>query len=180
MNISNFAALPAIIIAVLIVDLIVIFLVRYFPSFWGTPINVWYDKFGLSAVIADVLIIVLGIMIGQYAYNTFFAKHYGWNLPLFIALIVGIQVIHDLAFYFGVIKPLPLGHNAMMDVFKIYAESGQGRVVIADSAMMAGSAIIATALLAAPPPATAFIGILAAYAVPYILTTNWRAAHYKK
>jgi hypothetical protein len=79
-----------------------------------------------------------------------------------------------------VIKPIPAGHNAMMDVFKVYAESGQGRVVVADSAMMAGSALIASALLAAPAPATAFIGILAAYAVPYILTTNWRAVPDKK
>jgi len=174
MDLSNYSLFPQILVAVLIVDLIVIFLVRFFPGFWGSTINVWYDKFGLSAVLADVLIIVLGFMIGQYVYKNYFKPTYGWNFLLFAGLLVFIQVAHDMLFYFGAILPIPKGHNAMMDVFKTYAERGGVKVVVADSAMMVGSALIASALASAGAPATAFAGVLAAYAVPFILTTKWQ------
>ena len=173
MDLSDYKYFPQILVAVLIVDLIVIFLVRYFPGFWGSTINVWYDRFGLSAVIADVLVIALGFMIAQYVYRNYFRATYGWNPALFAALLVGVQVLHDLLFYFGVIKPIPQGHNGMMDVFKTYAERGGAKVVVADTAMMLGSFGIASVLAGAHSQVTAFSGILAAYAVPYILTTRW-------
>jgi hypothetical protein len=173
-DLSKYKYFPQILVSVLIVDLIVIFLVRYFPKFWGSTINVWYDKFGLSAVIADVLIIVLGFMLAQYIYKNYIKPDYGYNPYLFAALLVVVQVVHDLLFYFGVIKPIPVGHNAMMDVFKTYAERGGMKVVAADTAMMLGSAAIASFLAAAPKEATLFSGVLAAYAVPYILTTRWQ------
>ena len=174
MDLSDYKYFPQILVAVLVVDLIVIFLVRYFPRFWGSTINVWYDRFGLSAVIADVLVIVLGFMLAQYVYRNYLRPSYGWNPYLFGVLLVSIQVLHDLLFYFGVIKPLPTGHNAMMDVFKTYSERGGLKVVVADSAMMLGSFGIASLLAGAGIPVTQFTGIFAAYAVPYILTTKWQ------
>jgi hypothetical protein len=174
MDLSDYKYYPQILVAILIVDLIVIFLVRYFPGFWGSTINVWYDKFGLSAVISDVLIIALGFFIAQYVYKNYIKPDYGWNPALFGGLLVFIQVVHDLLFYFGVITPIPKGHNAMMDVFKVYAERGGSKVVVADSAMMLGAFGIASLLAGAQPMATVFSGVLAAYAVPYILTTSWQ------
>jgi hypothetical protein len=173
-DLSNYSYFPQILIAVLIVDLIVIFLVRFFPGFWGSTINVWYDRFGLSAVLADVLIIVLGFFIGQYIYKNYLAETYGWNPAIFAGLLVVVQVVHDLLFYFGVIKPIPKGHNEMMDVFKTYAEKGGAKVIVADSAMMLGSFGIATALANASEFATVVSGVLATYALPYILTTRWK------
>lgn len=174
MDLSDYKYFPQILVAVLIIDLIVIFLVRFFPDFWGSTINVWYDRFGLNAVIADVLVIVLGFMLAQYVYRNYLQKNYGWNPYIFGALLVGIQVLHDLLFYFGVIKPIPKGHNAMMDVFKTYADRGGSKVVIADTAMMLGSFGIASYLAGAGSQVTLFSGVLAAYAVPYILTTKWQ------
>jgi hypothetical protein len=174
MDLSDYKYFPQILVSVLIVDLIVIFLVRYFPGFWGATINVWYDRFGLNAVIADVLIIVLGFLLAQFVYKNYLKPDYGWNPVLFGALLVFIQVVHDLLFYFGVILPLPQGHNGMMDVFKTYAERGGSKVIAADTAMMLGSFGIASALAAAAPQTTVFSGVLAAYAVPFILTTRWK------
>jgi hypothetical protein len=173
-DLSKYKYFPQILVSVLIVDLIVIFLVRYFPNFWGSTINIWYDKFGLGAVIADVLIIVLGFMIAQYVYKNYIQSDKEFNPYIFAALLVAVQVIHDMLFYFGVILPIPEGHNAMMDVFKTYAEKGGLKVVAADTGMMLGSAAIASFLAAAPKEATLFSGVLAAYAVPFILTTKWR------
>lgn len=173
-DLSKYKYFPQILVSVLIVDLIVIFMVRYFPNFWGSTINIWYDKFGLGAVIADVLIIVLGFMIAQYVYKNYIQSDKEFNPYIFAALLVAVQVIHDMLFYFGVILPIPEGHNAMMDVFKTYAEKGGLKVVAADTGMMLGSAAIASILAAAPKEATLFSGVLAAYAVPFILTTKWK------
>ena len=173
MDLSNYSYFPQILVAVLIVDLIVIFLVRFFPGFWGSTINVWYDRFGLGAVLADVLVIVLGFFIGQYIYKTYLQDEYGWNPAIFAGLLVVVQVVHDLLFYFGVILPIPQGHNEMIDVFKTYAEKGGVKVIVADSAMMLGSFGIASMLAQAPAFATVVSGVLATYTLPYILTTNW-------
>jgi len=166
--------LAIILVSVTIVDLIILFLIRYFPDFWGKSINDWYNEFGLNAVLADVLSITLGFFIAQAMYGMFFQKTYGWNLPIFIGLLLVIQLVHDLIFYFGVIRPMPQGHNGMIDVFKAYADSGQSRILLADSAMMVSSALIATGLTQLPTSFTIFIGTLAVYAVPYILTTRNR------
>ena len=163
-------------VSVIVVDLVILFLIRFFPDVWGKDINVWYNEFGLNAVIADVLSIVLGFLLAQCAYRSFVFPHIGYSLPVFIALLLAVQLTHDLLFYYGVIQPIPAGHNHMIDVFKAYAASGQGRILVADAAMMIGSALIATALLSLPSMATLFVGSLAVYAVPYILTTRNRFA----
>jgi len=162
------------VVAVIVVDLVVLFLIRYFPDFFGKDINVWYNEFGVNAVIADVLSIVLGFLIAQLVYRTFVFPHIGWSLPVFVAVLLAIQVTHDLLFYYGVIQPIPAGHNGMIDVFKAYAASGQGRILVADAAMMVGSALIASTLAGLPVSATLFVGSLAIYAIPYILTTRNR------
>ena len=161
--------LPQILVSVLVVDVIVIFLVRYFPGFFGKPINDWYDRFGLNAVIADVLVIVLGILIAQYILQYFRIKE---TLPVLLPLVVAIQLVHDLLFHFFIIQPIPKGHNAMIDVFKTYTAGGGATILAADAAMIAGSVLLATGLQAVHPVVTAFTGILAAYTLPYILTTR--------
>lgn len=164
--------LPQILVATLLIDLIVLFLIRYYPGFFGKPINDWYNQFGLNAVISDVLIIVLGFLIAQYVYQAFVEPRLGWNLPVFLLLLVAIQALHDMLFYVGIIRPIPEGHNGMIDVFKAYAESGKGRVILADTGMMVGAGLLASLLASAPIHITAFVGILGAYAIPYILTTQ--------
>ena len=166
---SNFGI---ILVAVTVVDLIVLFLIKYYPDFWGKSINDWYNQFGLNAVLADVLSITLGFLLAQFVYGTFVQPRIGWNLPVFIGLLLLIQLVHDLFFYFGVIRPIPAGHNGMIDVFKAYADFGKSRILLADSSMMVGSALIATALSELPTSASLFVGALAVYAVPYILTTK--------
>jgi hypothetical protein len=123
-------------------------------------------------VISDILIIVLGFLIAQYVYQAFVEPRLGWNLPVFLLLLVAIQAVHDMLFYLGIIKPIPEGHNGMIDVFKAYAESGKGRVILADTGMMVGAGLLASLLASAPTHITAFVGILGAYAIPYILTTQ--------
>ena len=156
-------------IAVLLVDVIVLFLVRFFPDVFGRTINIWYNRFKLEAVLADVLIIMLGFGIARYVYTEYVYPNYDWNPMYFTGLTVVVQVIHDILFYFGVIKQVQPGSNNMMDVFRDYANAGGAKVVAADSAMMIGSSFLSMALKMTSAPWVVMIGLLTAYTVPYIL-----------
>jgi hypothetical protein len=162
-----------ILLAILIIDLIVLFLTKYFPDMLGKALNIWYEKFGFMAVVADVFIIAIGFALARYAYKYFQPIAYdGFNLPLFLGLLVGIQMIHDLIFYFLVIKPIPRGHNRMIDIFKDYGASGGAKIIVADAAMMVGSALIAMVLKEAPPDIATMVGLFSIYTMPYILETT--------
>jgi hypothetical protein len=168
------AVFATIVVSVIVVDLVILFLIRFYPDFWGKDINVWYNEFGLNAVIADVLSIVLGFLLTQLVYRSVVFPHIGWSFPVFVVLLLAVQLAHDMLFYKGVIRPIPAGHNGMIDVFKAYAAAGQGRILVADAGMMVGSALIASTLVGLPTSATMFVGSLAVYAIPYILTTRNR------
>jgi hypothetical protein len=99
-------------------------------------LKLWYDKFGLAAVSADVLSAVIGVLLA-----TFFFPN-AWGLGLVFASIF-IQVLHDLFFYF-VILAVPQGQNQMIDVFKAYADEGGWTILLADALIMTGTVTIAT------------------------------------
>lgn len=163
-----------ILLGILLVDVIVILLSRHFPEFLGRNLNIWYDKFGLNAVLADVLIIAIGFAIARYVYTWYIKPKIGWNPLWFVGLLLVIQLIHDILFYVGVILPIPRGMNAMMDVFKDYSKAG-GKILAGDAGMMVGSAIFAMWLKAAPPDISASVGLLTAYTLPYSLYTKWQS-----
>ena len=157
--------------AILLIDVIVIIIAR-FTGLFGTVINTWYTRFGLGAVIADVGIIFLGFLVARYIYTAYLKPRYGWDAWLFSALMIVIQLIHDTLFYLGVIRPMSRGDNGMIDVFKEYAEEGSWKILVADAAMVAGSAGVAMAYKAAPAHTVAAATGLAAYAVPYLLAAK--------
>ena len=175
-NISEFKELghiPYFLAATLLIEVVLIFLTRYFPEkVGGDSLNEWYDRFGLEAVIADIFIIIIGLLATQYLYSAYIAPTYGWNPLLFVAVLVGVQLVHDLIFYHGVIKPIPQGHNDMMDLFKKYAAENGGLILLGDALLVIGSAGATFALESMPPYAAAAITVLAMYTLPYILSTK--------
>ena len=176
---TNIGDWPYILLAILIVDLVVLFLTRYFPDLLGKNLNVWYEKFGLGAVISDVFIIAIGFALARHAYKYFYPVAYeGFHLWAFLGILVAVQAIHDILFYLCVIRPIPKGHNRMMDVFKDYAASGGGKIIVADAAMMLASAFIAMALKETRVDLTVFVGLLSVYTLPYILETTNKFSFY--
>jgi len=143
--------------AVVWVDFFTILLSKYVNL--GSSLNLWYQEFGIVAVISDCLVIVLGIMIAQL----FFPKY-----NLLLTAIV-IQIIHDILFYLLVISPIPVGTNKMIDLFKSYASENSYKIIIADSIMMASTVLIAQQLHGKFVP---FIGLLGVYALTYIIYTK--------
>ena len=83
--------------AVLLTDIFVIFL-SIFGIIKSKVLKEWYVNYNLSAVIADVLIIVLGIILTKIIYPFFFGNRE--NIFLFICLALVIQIMHDLSFYY--------------------------------------------------------------------------------
>jgi len=170
-NYKNTYDLLYILVAVLFVDVFVIFLVRFAPEIFGQSLNRWYDLFGLNAVIADVLIIVIGFVIARYIYTAWVKPKYGegkWSPLQFTGVAVVVQLIHDLAFYFGIITQVPRGANMMIDVFKDYSEGG-AKILAGDAAMMVGSSLLAMGLKSQPVHIVAAFSLVVSYILPYVL-----------
>jgi uncharacterized protein YacL len=161
-NISK--TLPYILFGALVVDIVVIAMTK--ANGLGETLKVWYDQFGLSAVIADTLILVLGILIAQYIYTEYFSKS---SLFVFVAIVAVIQLVHDILFYqFGILG-VPKGQNKVMDLFKEYAKELGGKILYGDLLMILGSLGVAVASMSLSKPLFAFLSVLAVYSIPYVV-----------
>jgi uncharacterized protein YacL len=112
-------------------DLLILFFV-FHNVFKSVYLKKWYKKYQLSAVLADVLILVIGIILARFFYKYIFNS---FNIIYFTGLAVCIQIIHDFLFYW-LFKSLPLGYNAMFDFFKEYAKEVGVGAILGDSFMM--------------------------------------------
>ena len=112
-------------------DIIIIILV-FNNVFNSIYLKKWYNTFKLSAVIADTLILIIGIIIARFFYGYLFKE---FNIWLFTGLAVVIQIIHDILFYL-LFKNVPKGYNYMLDVFKSYAKEVGVGAILGDSLMM--------------------------------------------
>jgi hypothetical protein len=153
----------ALVVAVLWVDLIVIFISLY--GVFGKTIREWYAKFGPVAVLSDCLIIILGIMLASLIYPT------ASTLEL-ILLALTVQLVHDLLFYVLVIEKLPEGQNGVIDLFKKYASENGYHILIADALMVVASILGHDILETQSIEVTSFLGFLATYALSYIIYTK--------
>ena len=80
---------------VLITDLFVIFLsnIKVIDS---NVLRKWYSQYNLSAVMADVLIILIVLIITRAIYYYIFDS---FSIIKFIGLAVLLQITHDILFY---------------------------------------------------------------------------------
>ena len=154
--------------AALSLDTSVLFLVRHLDV-GGKSLNKWYDLFGLSAVLCDVSVIVIGFLLAQLIYPLLFSSY---QLPLYLLLVVVVQMIHDIFFYLFVIQPFPSGYNRMMDVFKEYAKEKGGRILIGDTGLMLGTAVFMELYRRLSPVNGGFLGMMTIYCLTYLLYTK--------
>ncbi len=163
-NFKNTADYLPILNGVLFTDLVVILLLMK-GAFQSKVLQKWYKDLSLSAVIADVLIIVLGIIIARFLYPYIFSKY---SLLKFIGLAVLIQVTHDILFYFFC-QSIPRGKSRILDIFKDYGKEKGSGAIIADSLMMISSILLASYLKGQNLNTNMIILILLVYLVPYML-----------
>jgi len=167
-NISNFFNtsdyLP-ILNGALLTDLLFIFFLL-FGLLKSPVLKEWYRLFTLSAVIEDVLILVIGIIITRFFYKYIFGNTF--SILYFTLLAILIQIIHDFLFYFF-FSAIPKGKNKMMDTFKNYAKHANLSAIFGDSCMISLTAIIGSYLGSFSLNTNIIILILTIYIIPYTL-----------
>jgi hypothetical protein len=156
-------------VAAIAVEVIVIAITRFFPAFSGKYLNLWYSRFKLSAVLADVVSVLIGFGLAKYFYTEFIYPKNDWNPLYFTGTAIVIQIIHDVLFYFGVIKQVPEGKNGILDVMRQYGEAGGAKLVIGDSVIMAATSIGAMLLKATSPHLVFLLGLVSTYSLPYFM-----------
>lgn len=164
-NISNFKNnddLLPIFLAVAIVDFIVILITKH-SSFFGRQINVWYDRLGMTAVLLDVFIIVIGLIITRFIF-TYFGIIFS---PIkFILIALAVQILHDIGLYKLFIEPHK-GGNLVLDIYKDYAKENGAKIILADSLMIIGSCLLAMYFKGVPTYNNIALLIITLYLIPY-------------
>jgi uncharacterized protein YacL len=145
-------------------DLIIIFLL-YHGVFNSSLLKKWYKKYQLSAVIADVLILVIGIILARFFYKYFFTS---FNIWKFTGLAVIIQIIHDVLFYWF-FKTVPRGYNDMLDFFKDYASEVGVGAILGDSFMMIIACLLSSYFATYSLNSNLIILIVSLYFFPYFI-----------
>lgn len=175
-NYKNIADWFYLVPAVTLVDFLVIVLAKYpgeNPFVKVESLNEWYDKFGIFAVGSDILSILIGVLVARYIYTLSGLK----NPVFFLVILILFQLAHDLFFYVAIIQQLPVGHNQMIDVFKSYGKENGARILMADSAMMLGSVLLASYLKSVSADITVSTFIITLYALCYIVYTRKPKIH---
>ena len=150
--------------AVLITDLFVIFLLNA-KVIKSQVLKQWYSQYNLSAVIADVLIILIGLIITRAIYYYVFET---FSILKFVILAVIVQIVHDILFYVFFTN-IPRGVNKMLDTFKDYANDVSYKAILADSGMMIMSCLIASYLANKNTNTNIIVLISFLYLLPYLL-----------
>uniref|UniRef100_A0A6C0JQ55 Uncharacterized protein n=1 Tax=viral metagenome TaxID=1070528 RepID=A0A6C0JQ55_9ZZZZ len=150
--------------AVLITDLFVIFLANT-KVFNSQVLKKWYSQYNLSAVIADVLIILIVLIITRFIYYYVFES---FSIIKFIGLAVILQITHDILFYVFFTN-IPRRVNKMIDTFKDYANEASYKAILADSGMMIMASLIAYYLVNQNTNTNIIVLIVSMYLLPYLL-----------
>ena len=164
-NFLNDSELLPIVTANLWVDLVIIFIAMSGLIYTGKTLKLWYKKYRLSAIIADMFSIIVGMILLRYIVYKLNIKV---NLFTFILLGIGLCVIHDILFYL-LFKNIPKGSNHMLDFFKDYAKDLGSTAIIGDVILVI-NAIILSALLNTKSKKTNIISLfIGIYLIPYII-----------
>jgi hypothetical protein len=150
--------------SVLITDLFVI-LLSNIGFIQSKVLKKWYAQYNLSAVIADVFIILLVLILTRFLYYYIFKT---FSLLKFIGLAVILQVIHDISFY-KFVTSVPRGVNRMLDTFKDYGAEVSYKAILSDSGMMIMAAIIASYLAGESLNKNIIVLVVSVYVLPYLL-----------
>ena len=98
----------------------------------------WWTNLQWTAVILDMASIIGGFYLAKFAYLTLLNNNIITNAyPIFkySSILIIIQVIHDIMFYFTTILPTKRGNNYVIDLFKDYAKIAKSDAITGDSLM---------------------------------------------
>jgi hypothetical protein len=160
--------------ALCIVEAFLLTTFRMFPKFWGSLINVWYDTFGLVAIMLDMLIVLIGFWITHKLYPYLFGSSVKIILWKFILLFLCIQIIHDILFYVLILKNSK-GSNAIFDLINSYGSKHGIYTILGDSLMVILAICLAWILVNNDVTLSTYIIciLLSLYFIGYLLYMKW-------
>lgn len=140
--------------AALLTELVVIVLTIY--AFKSKTLTQWYREFGIGAVIADVLVLVLVVWL---------AHLYQGNIFVTACIAVGIQLTHDLLF--GAFIQQYRGTSPIFNVFKEYAKEHGAYILVADAALVLSTVVLEQVF--SMSRYNEILSVLFVYLVPYFV-----------
>ena len=159
--------------ATCLIEVFMLYLFRFTKSpFTGIAINNWYTNLKWSAVILDILSVLIGFYLAKFLYeylikHSIISKEY--EIIKFLGLVLLIQISHDFLFYALIVKNAKKGMNTVIDEFIDYAKSVGIGAVIGDSFMylLATPALFMISKL--PNDVNTFISICCLYLIGYFV-----------
>jgi hypothetical protein len=135
-------------------------------------INRWYTNLRWTAVILDVLSLLIGFYISKFIYLYLVDKQIITKeneLLKFLGIVLCVQIIHDFLFYFLVIQKSNKGESLVMDEFIDYSEKVGINAVIGDSIMYILATPILFYLSKIDQDKNTFASILSLYFIGYLI-----------
>jgi hypothetical protein len=146
-------------------DLVVLFFLFHNIAFQSKYLKLWYKKFTLSAALADVLILMIGIIIARFFYRFIFND---FSIIKFTGLALAIQITHDFLFYL-LFRSTPIGYSYILDFFKKYAGEISYSAIIGDSVMMIIACLLSSYMATFNVNINIIILIVSLYFYPFML-----------
>jgi hypothetical protein len=143
-------------------------------DFGGVPMNTFFDMFGLEGIVSMVMLVLILFQITRYLYTVFYEKSGKiWSPFVFICFLLGVHLIHDLIFYFGVLTQLPKGKNDMIDILRAVAGSGGGYSIAIHSTLLIFTALVAMMLQDVSDLSKMVVFGIILYIIPYALAIHF-------
>lgn len=138
----------------------------------GLTLSTYFDTFGLEGILANASWVVILMQAARWIYTTFYAEagSKAWSPFVFVCILILVQLIHDLLFYYGLVRSLPSGRNEMVDALKRYANAYGPRALFGHSAFLLFTAIVAMFLKETTFVTSFLILNLALYMLPLVIT----------
>jgi hypothetical protein len=136
----------------------------------GASLNTYFDAFGLEGILANVALIILILQISRFGYTKGYGLTKPWSPFVFVCILLIVQFVHDLIFYYGAINILPSGKNEMIDALKEYSRE-HGRSALGAHAFLL-IVVAAAAMIFKETSALVRIVVIATlfYMMPYVIT----------
>jgi hypothetical protein len=170
-NYKDVEDLFPIVSATLIVMNAVMALAR-FTSLGGVSLNAYIDSFGLEGVIWNTAHVALVFQVAKWVYTTFYATGGKmWSPLVFVCIVLSIQFVHDLIYYYGLLKNTTPGKNELVDAMSRYAAENGSRALGGAAAAMIFISAIAMILKESSLLFNTILLLLSLHILPYLIAT---------
>ncbi len=144
-----------------------------FGGIGGFSLNTFFDTFGLEGLLANASWIVILFQAARWVYTSFYSSGgRTWSPFVFVCILLAVQVVHDLLFYYGLLKSMPTGRNEMLDGLKRYANENGQRAIGSHSAYFILTAVIAMFLKESSFLFAFLLVNVALYLIPFVISTS--------